>query len=204
VTNQLEDVTEIVLFDVVDVESPPEDLSDPRIVFKSGDVSDKQVCTSLVEPDMAVFHLAGIMSGQGEANFDLCMRVNFEGSRNLMEAVRAHGQCGRFVFASTGAVYGETDGPEVGDRTKMLPLNTYGCTKAMCEMLVNDYSRKNFLDGRAARLPTVLVRPGKPNAATTSCFSGVVREPLNGIDVALPLTGDLPHAITGTNSSKYQ
>jgi nucleoside-diphosphate-sugar epimerase len=200
VTGSLEKVTSLVLFDLVPVTSKPAGLDDPRVTIKSGDITNRATCMDLVEKDMAVFHLAGIMSGQGEADFDLCMRVNFEGSRNFMEAVRAQGQCGRLIFAATGASFGETDSPTVSDRTKLLPKNSYGVTKAMCEMLINDYSRKAFIDGRAARIPTVLVRPGLPNAATTSCFSGVVREPLNGVDVALPVSGDLPHAVTGART----
>jgi nucleoside-diphosphate-sugar epimerase len=192
-----EKVEQIVLFDVTSSGAKDDD---PRIVIKTGDISDPQVCIDLVEENMAVFHLAGIMSGQGEADFDLCLKINFEGTRNMLEAVRKRGQCGRFVFTSAGAVFGETDGPKVSDRTKMLPLNTYGITKAMCEMLINDYTRKKFLDGRSARLPTVMVRPGLPNAATTSCFSGVAREPFNGVDVELPLTGDLQHAVTGVRT----
>lgn len=145
------------------------------------------------------------MSGQGEKDFDLCLRVNMDGTRHLLEAARRRtmrlsGSDGampvRFVFASSGACFGETGESPVGDTTKLVPRSTYGVTKACCELLVTDFSRKGFVDGRCARLPTVLVRPGAPNGASTSCYSGIIREPLHGVDVALPVERDLVHAVT--------
>lgn len=103
------------------------------------------------------------------------------------------------TFSSTGAVFGPL--ALVTDDTKFGPMTTYGMTKAMCELLINDYSRKGFVDGRAARLATVIVRPGKPNAATTSCYSGVVREPLDGVDVVLPVSNTLQHAVASTRTT---
>ncbi|CAE7811161.1 denD [Symbiodinium sp. CCMP2592] len=103
------------------------------------------------------------------------------------------------VVASYVRTYGE-QGRAIGDTDKIVPKNTYGMTKAVCELLVNDYTRKGFIDGRTARLPTVIVRPGRPNAATTSCFSGVVREPLHGEDAVLPVARMLPHSVTSTRA----
>jgi len=149
------------------------------------------------------------MSGQGEKDLDLCLRVNLDGTRYMLEAARQHKAKGnptpRFVFASTGAVYGETEKPVTKDSpvhayTKLTPLNTYGVTKACSELLVNDFTRKGFVDGRSARLATVIVRPGLPNAATTSCYSGVIREPLHGVDCVLPVDRDLPHTITSART----
>jgi nucleoside-diphosphate-sugar epimerase len=194
-------VEEVVLFDAV---PPPPGhrldalLADPRVRTVIGDVADAALLASLVAPDaLSVFHLAGVMSGQGEADFDLALRVNFFGTHALLEACRARGTAPRVVFASTIAAFGATDGTPAGDDTKLRPLNTYGMTKALCELLINDMTRKGFIDGRVARLPTVVVRPGLPNAATTSCFSGIVREPLAGVDVTMPVAGDLPHAVVG-------
>mmetsp|Transcript_21534 Transcript_21534/g.50165 ORF Transcript_21534/g.50165 Transcript_21534/m.50165 type:complete len:632 (+) Transcript_21534:46-1941(+) len=201
-------VGEVLLFDVpgaFDALAEGPVCSDPRVRCITGSINDLDVMKSLIDkPEMSVFHLAGIMSGQGEKDFDLCLRVNLDGTRTVLEACRAAAVPGRrlvrVVFASSGATYGETNECPVQDETKQVPLNTYGVTKAMSEMLVNDYTRKGFLDGRSARLPTVIVRPGKPNAATTSCFSGVVREPLKGMDVALPVDRHLPHAVSSTRA----
>jgi nucleoside-diphosphate-sugar epimerase len=204
------EIREVLLFDAVEPDPLPEFCKDCRVVTKAGSFEDQDVCHGIVnggKPDenLSVFHLGGIMSGQGEKDFDLCLRVNLDGTRNMLEAARQRTLKGspkpRFVFASSAALYGETPEPVTKDRpvshnTKCIPLNTYGVTKACSELLVNDFTRKNFVDGRSARLPTVIVRPGKPNAATTSCFSGVIREPLHGVDCVLPVGRDLPHTIT--------
>jgi len=179
--------------------------SNKKVRCEVGSIDDAATLRRLIDtPGMSVFHLAGIMSGQGEKDFDLCLRVNLDGTRSVLEACRAQAQPGarlvRLVFASSGATFGETAACPVSDTTKQVPLNTYGMTKAVSEMLVNDYTRKGFVDGCSARLPTVVVRPGKPNAASTSCFSGVVREPLKGIDVALPVDRTLPHAVSSTRA----
>ena len=133
---------------------------------------------------VSVFHFGAVMSGQGEQDFDLVMRVNLHGTLNLLEAAR---QCGatrpRFILASAGATLGSgapTDyvdkSDTVGDWTRATPHTSYGMTKACAELLLSDFSRRGFVDGRACRLPTVLVRAGAPNAASTGCYSAVVRE----------------------------
>ena len=123
------------------------------------------IATLILFLEASVFHLAAVMSGQGESDFDLCMGTNLQAFISLLERAREVGKQGELVsvtFSSTGAVYGPL--LRVTDDTKCVPMTTYGTTKAMCELLINDFSRKGFIDGRSARLPTAIVRPGKPNA----------------------------------------
>jgi nucleoside-diphosphate-sugar epimerase len=145
-----------------------------------------------------VFHLASLVSGECEERFDDAMRVNLDGGRNVFEAARAATGRPRVIFASSVACYGGLEMSQMmSDMTKQLPQTTYGMTKAICEMLVNDHSRKGHFDGRSVRLPTVIVRPGKPNAAASSWASGMFREPLNGETCLLPIRRDQPHPMTG-------
>src|SRR5919204_1042190 len=165
------DVESLTLFDVA---APLAGLSPPAgadVVV--GDVCDAAALRPLLDrPDVVVFHLASIVSAGGERDFDLAMRVNLDGGRNVFEACRATGTMPRVVFASTLAVFGGAAMPEtVNDATRPTPQTTYGATKAACELLLNDYSRKGVLDGRAARLPTVIIRPGAPNLAASSFAS---------------------------------
>ena len=125
----------------------------------------------------------------GERDFDLAMRVNLDGARHLLETCRAHPHPVRLTTTSSLAVFGPASGDPVHDDSLVQPATTYGMTKAMLELMVNDYSRKGFLDGRAARLPTVIIRPGAPNAAASSAASAIFREPLAGKDYRLPLHG---------------
>jgi D-erythronate 2-dehydrogenase len=137
-----------------------------------------------------VFHLAAIVSANAEEDFDLGVRVNLEGTRNVLEACRALPQPARLVFASSVAVYGG-DMPEVlDDGTILTPQTSYGTQKAIGELLLNDYSRKGFVDGRALRLPTIVVRPGKPNKAASTFASSIIREPLAGEDAICPVARD--------------
>jgi len=196
-SEERERVAAVVLFDLA---QPPADLiSDPRIFIVSGDISNYETCASLVDEDgMIVFHLASIMSGQGEKDFDLCFKVNLMGTKNLMDACRARKDV-RFIFPSSGACFGERKpGPET-DQTKLLPYTSYGMTKTMCELLINDYTRRGFLDGRGARLPTVIPRP-EVNSGLPAAFSAVLREPLKGQDVTLPVGPDMPHSVCGFRS----
>jgi nucleoside-diphosphate-sugar epimerase len=148
--------------------------------------------------DLAVFHLASMVSGECEQRFDDAIRANLDGGRHLLEALRQREGRPRLVFASSVATYGGADMPDrVGDETKRTPQTTYGMTKAILELMINDYSRKGFLDGRSARLPTVIVRPGKPNAAASSWASGIFREPLNGEPCRLPVHRDQCHPVIG-------
>lgn len=192
------DIDEILLFDVAAPSERPVGL-DERVSIETGDISDAEMVTSLVNrDDISVFHLASVVSGGGEKDFDLAISVNLTGGLNVFEAVRARAGRPRLVFASSIAVFGGADMPEkVGDHTKQTPQTTYGATKAACELLVNDYTRKGFFDGRSARLPTVIIRPGKPNAAASSFVSGVFREPLNGIDFTLPVKPETVMPVLG-------
>ena len=135
----------------------------------------------------SIFHLAAVVSGMAEADFDLGMRVNVDASRALLDVCRAIGHHPRIVFASSVAVYGGELPDVVLDRTAVLPQSSYGTQKAIVELLINDYSRRGFVDGRVLRLPTISVRPGTPNAAASSFASGIVREPLNGVDAVCPV-----------------
>jgi len=127
--------------------------------------------------------------------------VNLDGGRNVFEALRALEGSARLVVASSIAVFGGSAMPSiVGDNTKQMPQTTYGVTKAIYELLVNDYTRKGYFDGRSARLPTVIIRPGKPNAAASSFVSGVFREPLNGENFALPVPDNTPMPLLGYRS----
>ena len=173
---------------------------DARVVQMKGDISDRDTVFSAVGSDAAtaVFHLASMVSGECEERFDDALRVNLDGGRNVFEAARAAAGRPRVVFASSIACFGgEAMQDPNTDRTKLTPQTTYGMTKAMCELLVNDHSRKGHFDGRSARLPTVIVRPGKPNAAASSWASGMFREPLNGETCALPIRRDQCHPMTG-------
>jgi nucleoside-diphosphate-sugar epimerase len=195
------DVDEIVLFDIAPPEPEARDL-DKRIRIEIGEISDKARVAQLIDrKDMSVFHLASVLSGGGEQDFDLAMRVNLQGQLNVLEAARALGSTPKVVFASSIAVFGGGNMPKtVGDETKQTPQTTYGTTKAMGELLINDYTRKGFIDGRSARLPTVIVRPGKPNRAASSFASGVFREPLNGVACVLPVGEETIMPVLGYRS----
>ncbi len=183
-----EAVDELVLFDAAGPAAPIAGL-DERARVVVGDIADRDAVFGLVDrDDVSLFHLASVVSGGGERDFDLAMRVNLSGGLNVLEACRARAGRPRLVFASSIAVFGGAATPKgVGDATKQTPRTTYGATKAILELLINDYTRKGFLDGRAARLPTIIIRPGRPNLAASSFASGVFREPLNGEPCRLPV-----------------
>jgi len=195
-------IDELLLFDqAIPAERPA--WADKRVTLRAGDISDRTTVDGLIDrDDVSVFHLASVVSGGGEKDFDLAMRVNLTGGLNVFEACRARTKAGaglpRVVFASSIAVFGGSAmAPVVGDTAKQTPQTTYGTTKAICELLVNDYTRKGFFDGRSARLPTVIVRPGKPNAAASSFVSGLFREPLNGELCKIPVSEDTVMPLLG-------
>jgi len=136
-----------------------------------------------------------VVSGEAEADTDLGYRVNLDGTRAVLEACRALGTCPRLIFASSLAVYGGRLPPDVGDDTPLRPQTSYGAQKAIGELLVNDYSRKGSVDGRALRLPTVVVRPGRPNRAASTFASSIIREPLAGKDAVCPVSPDTVMAL---------
>ena len=177
-------ITELVLLDVV---AAP-DMGDPRVRAVAGDLADPAVLEAVVTPDTAsVFHLAAVVSGEAEADFDKGMRVNLDASRLLLERCRRIKAPPRFVFASSLAVYGGPLPDPVPDDAPLTPQASYGAQKVMTEYLVYDMTRKGFIDGRSLRLPTVTVRPGKPNRAASSFASGIIREPLSGVDAICPV-----------------
>jgi D-erythronate 2-dehydrogenase len=145
-------------------------------------------------PDV-IFHLAAIVSGEAEADFAKGYRVNFTGTRELLEAVRlvGDGYHPKFVFASSIAVFGAPFPDAIPDDFFLTPLTSYGTQKAVCELLLADYGRRGFLDGIGIRLPTIVVRPGKPNKAASGFFSGIIREPLAGQEAVLPVSEDVRH-----------
>ena len=162
--------------------------ADPRVVQMSGDIADRSLLERAIDADTtSVFHLAAVVSGQAEADFDLGMRVNLDGTRALLEVCRARGHRPRVVFASSIAVYGGALPDVVLESTPLTPQTSYGTQKAIGELLIADYTRKGFVDGRALRIPTVTVRPGRPNAAASSFASGIIREPVNGEESVCPV-----------------
>lgn len=189
-------VEQVVLLDA----KFPSAHASPQVRQIVGDISDREaVFEALGRADhTAVFHLASMVSGECEQHFDDALRVNLDGGLNVFEAARQLNGRPRVVFASSIACFGgEAMQTPCTDRHKLTPRTTYGMTKAICELLVNDYSRKGFFDGRSARLPTVIVRPGKPNAAASSWASGMFREPLHGQNCLLPVRRSQPHPMTG-------
>lgn len=191
---------------------------DSRVSSVQVDLSDPQAAIALITPETnAVYHLAAVVSGQAEADFDLGMAVNCDGTRHVLEAVRHKAPGAMVVFTSSLAVFGPVFEPVfepvfgsalltyadevITDATAVRPQSSYGTQKAIGELWVNDYSRKGFIDGRVLRLPTVCVRPGKPNAAASSFVSSLIREPLQGkaaicpVDLSLALWLSSPEAV---------
>jgi len=144
------------------------------------------------KPDL-IFHLAAIVSGEAEADFDKGYRINLDGTRLLFEAIRKSGTRPRVVFTSSIAVFGAPFPEAIGDEFLNAPLTSYGTQKAISELLLSDYSRRGFFDGIGIRLPTVCVRPGKPNKAASGFFSNIMREPLAGQEAILPVEESVRH-----------
>jgi D-erythronate 2-dehydrogenase len=151
-----------------------------------GNIAYPQFARSLITPDIdAVFHLASLVSGGAEQNFELGTKVNLDATRDLIEACRLAGHCPKFIFASSIAVYGGVG--EIDDDTPPAPRLSYGAQKLVCEVLIDDYTRRGYIDGRALRLPAVLVRPGGANTAVSGWSSAIIREPLAGRDYVCPV-----------------
>ena len=147
-------------------------------------------------PDL-IFHLAAIVSGEAEADFEKGYRINLDGTRLLLEAIRLEGLSRpyfpKLVFTSSIAVFGAPFPEAIGDEFFCTPLTSYGTQKAIAELLLNDYSRRGFVDGIGIRLPTIVIRPGKPNLAASGFFSSILREPLSGQEAVLPVSRDVRH-----------
>jgi len=163
-------------------------VDDRRVTAVAGDLADPAVIERVVTADTdSIFHLAAVVSGQAEAEFDTGMRVNLDATRALLERCRKLSKPPKFVFTSSLAVFGGKLPDPVPDDAPLTPQTSYGAQKAIGELLVYDMTRKGFIDGRSLRLPTVTVRPGKPNKAASSFASGIIREPLSGIDAVCPV-----------------
>ncbi len=194
-------VSELVIADLFP--APADLLADPRVKGHAGPM--------LAQGDLfksgfdGVFHLASAVSGECELDFDLGLRSNVDSSRLLLDSIRASGKASRLVFASSVAVFGPDIGnpmPDlVTDTTLPTPQTSYGTHKLMIEHMVSDYTRKGFIDGRSARLMTVAVRPGKPNGAASSFFSGIIREPLAGVDAVCPVDASVSHPLSSPGNT---
>ena len=181
---------------------PPADwkLDHDRLELLTGDITDRSFIEQMMTDDVAtVFHLASVVSAGAEQDFDLGYAVNLLGTIALLDRCReiadATGRQPMVVFTSSLATYGSGAGNPVVDATALRPETSYGVQKAAAELLLNDYHRKGFIDGRGLRLPTVVVRPGKPNLAASGFASGIVREPLQGIDTVCPVSADTVMAV---------
>ena len=189
---------------LTDIAPPPADLlADARVEARTGPlISNTEALRE--EAFDGVFHLASAVSGECEADFELGLRSNLDSTRALLDALRAHvgagGKVPRVVFSSSVAVFGPDAAvpmPKVvADDTLPAPQTSYGTQKLICEHLVADYTRKGYIDGRAARLMTVTVRPGRPNGAASSFFSGIIREPLAGVESICPVSPDVSHPVS--------
>ncbi len=189
---------------LTDLAPPPADLlANPKVSARTGALIEQ--CRELAgERFDAVFHLASAVSGECEADFDLGLRSNIDSTRALLDTLRAQVNAGttpaRLVFSSSVAVFGPDPAfawtGHVDDRTIPTPQTSYGTHKLICEHLVADYTRKGYIDGRAARLMTVTVRPGRPNGAASSFFSGIVREPLAGVESVCPVDASVSHPMS--------
>lgn len=182
------------LADVVPVKSPANFSGGGQA--SAGDLSEPDVARRLIAPRPdVIFHLAAVVSGEAEANYEKGYRVNFDGTRNLLEAIRAEGlerpYRPRVVFCSSLAVFGSPLPDVLEDDCLTAPLTSYGTQKVMGELLVNDLSRRGIIDGVSIRLPNICVRPGKPNKAASGFFSGIIREPLSGMEAILPVSDDV-------------
>jgi nucleoside-diphosphate-sugar epimerase len=192
---------------LVDVTEPPV----PAALAASAtalalDLSTPGAAETLVarRPDV-IFHLAAIVSGEAEADFDLGYRVNLDGTRALFEAIRQEGlkapYAPRVLFASSIAVFGEPFPEKIGDTFFTTPLTSYGTQKAISELLLADYSRRGIFDGVGIRLPTICIRPGKPNKAASGFFSNILREPLAGKEAVLPVEESVRHWFASPRSA---
>jgi len=186
-------IDKFTLTDVVAPEKPAGFAGKVELV--TGDMAVPGAAEKLIaERPEAIFHLAGVVSGEAEIDFDKGYHVNLDGTRALLEAIRhAEGYHPKFIFTSSIAVYGAPFPYAIPDDFHLTPLTSYGTQKAISELLLADYNRRGFLDGVGIRLPTICVRPGKPNKAASGFFSGIIREPLAGQEAILPVADTVRH-----------
>ena len=189
-----EPIDTIVVLDTVTPE--PAMITDPRLHVATGDITDRAALAQVIDDrTTSVFHFAAVVSAAAEADFDLGMRINLHGTLAVLEACRALPRPPRLVFTSSIASFGGPLPAVVDETIPQTPQTSYGAQKAIGELLVHDYSRKNFVDGRAVRLPTIVVRPGKPNRAASSFASSIIREPLTGLEAVCPVSPETRLAI---------
>lgn len=185
-------VERLTLIDVVAPDLPPGFAG----IAEVSDLSTRDAAVNAIRdrPDV-IFHLAGVVSGEAETDFEKGYRVNLDGTRALLEAVRlaGSGYKPKFVFTSSIAVFGAPFPDAIQDEFHLTPLTSYGTQKAISELLLADYNRRGVLDGVGIRLPTICVRPGKPNKAASGFFSGIIREPLAGQEAILPVAETVMH-----------
>jgi nucleoside-diphosphate-sugar epimerase len=187
-------IDKLTLLDVVPPTNPTSFAGKTDVV--AADLSTPGKAARAIEdrPDI-IFHLAGVVSGEAELDFDKGYRVNLDGTRALLEAIRASGDDyrPRVVYTSSIAVFGAPFPESIPDDFHLTPLTSYGAQKAIGEALLADYTRRGFCDGVGIRLPSIVVRPGKPNKAASGFFSGIIREPLAGVEAALPVSETVVH-----------
>jgi len=179
-------ISQMTLHDIVAPEAP-KGVHYP-VVTRGGDIADPGEAKVLMQDSPGfIFHLAAVVSGEAEADFDKGYRVNLDGMRHLLEAVRAKGNKPRLVFTSSIAVFGGPLPDPIPDEFHVTPPNSYGAAKVICEQLLADYTRRGFVDGVGLRFPGITVRPGKPNKAASGFYSSIIREPLAGQEAILPV-----------------
>lgn len=197
-----QEITKLTLTDIVKPAAPAGFTG--KVKAYAADISDTKLAAKMIaeRPDV-IFHLASIVSGEAELEFDKGYRINLIGMMGLIEAVRRTGAeyHPKFVFTSSVAVFGAPFPHSIPDEFHLTPLTSYGAQKGMCELLLADYTRKGFLDGVGIRLPTICVRPGKPNLAASGFFSGIIREPLAGMEAILPVSEDVRHTHASPQSA---
>ena len=187
-------IDKLTLLDVVRPETPAGFKG--RVETVAADLAARgEAAKAVADRPQAVFHLAGVVSGEAELDFDKGYHVNLDGMRALLEAIRTigDGYQPRLVYTSSIAVFGAPFPPSIPDDFHLTPLTSYGTQKAIGEALLADYTRRGFCEGVGIRLPSIVVRPGKPNQAASGFFSGIIREPLAGLEAALPVDESVVH-----------
>ena len=198
------EITRFTLADVVEPAAPNGFTG--KVSTLTADLSSAGIARGLIDerPEM-IFHLAAIVSGEAEADFEKGYRINLDGTRQLFDAIYAEGLKSpykpRVVFTSSIAVFGAPFPDKLGDEFFQTPLTSYGTQKAIGELLLADYSRRGFFDGIGIRLPTICIRPGKPNKAASGFFSNILREPLSGLEAVLPVSEDVRHWFASPRSA---
>ena len=187
-------ISKIIRHDVI-LPPPPPPSPFPIETLMADMAAEGQAAALIKDRPDVIFHLAAIVSGEAEADFEKGYRINLDGTRNLLEAIRLVGDDykPKLIFTSSIAVFGTPFPDAIDDAFLSAPLTSYGTQKAICELLISDYSRRGILDGIAMRMPTVCVRPGKPNKAASGFFSNIIREPLVGLEAVLPVDDSVRH-----------